>query len=155
MKRLNDLEYLKLNKLQAFWYKLQLFFFAIPGWFVKAGKAIWKLIKNIGIGIKDEAVDIVTTFTKGNWAVKTSFLIFGFGNLFYGQIMRGLLFLKWCSLPICSCPAAACTGWQRASGSRPAPPSVRCRAVSFMTRSLTPIPGLPVMTPLRSCFMVF
>ena len=93
MKRLNDLEYLKLNKLQAFWYKLQLFFFAIPGWFVKAGKAIWKLIKNIGIGIKDEAVDIVTTFTKGNWAVKTSFLIFGFGNLFYGQIMRGLLFL--------------------------------------------------------------
>ena len=93
MNKLNDLEYLKLSKFQAFIYKLQLFICAIPGWFVSLGKAILNFFKNCGISVKDEAVDIGTTFTKGNWAVKLSFLIFGFGNLYYGQIMRGLLFL--------------------------------------------------------------
>ena len=93
MKRLNDLEYLKLNKLQAFWYKLKLFFCAIPGFFKGIGLAILNFFKNCGLAIKNEFVDIFTTFTKGNWAVKLSFLFFGFGNLYYGQIMRGLLFL--------------------------------------------------------------
>ena len=93
MKKLNDLEYLKLNKLQALWYKLQLFIFAIPGWFKRLGLKIWNLIKSFGLGVKDEALDIAHTFTKGNWAVKLSFLIFGFGNLFYGQILRGIFFL--------------------------------------------------------------
>ncbi len=93
MKKLNDLEYLKLNKLQILWYKLQLFICAIPGWFAGLGKKIVNFFKSIIFGVRDEAVDIGTTFTKGNWAVKTSFLIFGFGNLFYGQILRGLFFL--------------------------------------------------------------
>ena len=93
MKRLSDLEYLKLGKFAAFVYNLKLFFCAIPGWFVKLFLLIWNFIKNCGIAIKNEVVDIVTTFTKGNWAVKISFLIFGFGNLFHGQILRGLLFL--------------------------------------------------------------
>ena len=93
MKRLNDLEYLKLNKLQAFWYKLLLFFCAIPVWFKNLGLKIWNSIKSGAQGIKNEVVSIVTTFTKGNWAVKLSFLIFGFGNIYYGQIMRGILFL--------------------------------------------------------------
>ena len=93
MKKLNDLEYLKLSKFEAFLYKLKLFLCAIPLWFVNLGKLIWGFIKKCGLGIKDEFVDIFTTFTKGNWAVKLSFLIFGFGNFYYGQIMRGLLFL--------------------------------------------------------------
>ena len=93
MKRLNDLEYLKLNKFQAFLYKLKLFFFAIPGFFKGVGLAILNFFKNCALAIKNEFLDIFTTFTKGNWAVKLSFLIFGFGNLYYGQIMRGLFFL--------------------------------------------------------------
>ena len=84
---------MKLNKLQALWYKLQLFIFAIPAWFKRLGLKIWGFIKSFGLGVKDEAVDIVNTFTKGNWAVKLSFLVFGFGNLFYGQILRGIFFL--------------------------------------------------------------
>ena len=71
MKRLSDLEYLKLNKFAALLYKLKLFFCAIPLWF-----------KGVGIGI-------LGFF----WAVKLSFFVFGVGNLFYGQILRGLLFL--------------------------------------------------------------
>ena len=93
MKRLNDLEYLKLSKFAAFFYNLKLFICAIPLWFLKLGQGIWGFVKKCGLTIKDEFVDIITTFTKGNWAVKLSFLIFGFGNFYYGQIMRGLLFL--------------------------------------------------------------
>ena len=93
MKKLNDLEYLKLSKSQAFLYNLMLFFCAIPAWFKKSGKKILGFFKTCGIAIKNEFVDIGTTFSKGNWAVKLSFFIFGFGNLFYGQVMRGILFL--------------------------------------------------------------
>ena len=93
MKRLNDLDYLKLNKASAFLYKLKLFFCSVPSYFKKLGLAILTLFKNCGLAIKDEFVDIITTFTKGNWAVKLSFLIFGFGNFYYGQILRGTKFL--------------------------------------------------------------
>ena len=93
MNKLTDLEYLKLSKFEAFLYKLKLFIFAIPVWFKNLFFMIVNFFKNFGISVKEEFVDIITTFTKGNWAVKLSFLIFGFGNLYYGQIMRGLLFL--------------------------------------------------------------
>lgn len=93
MKKLNDLEYLKLSKFQAFLYNVGQFFCAIPKWLLGLVLGFWGFIKKCGIAIKDEVVDIFTTFTKGNWAVKISFLVFGFGNLFHGQILRGLLFL--------------------------------------------------------------
>ena len=93
MKKLNALEYLKLNKFQAFIYNVKVFFCSIPKWLKNLVLSLWNLIKNFGIFIKEGAVDIITTFTKGNWAVKLSFIIFGFGNLYYGQILRGILFL--------------------------------------------------------------
>ncbi len=93
MKRLNDLEYLRLGKFAALMYKLKLFFCAIPLWFKGLGIKLLKFFKACGLGIKNEILDIVTTFTQGKWAVKLSFFIFGFGNFFYGQILRGLLFL--------------------------------------------------------------
>ncbi|MBQ7817393.1 MAG: sugar ABC transporter permease [Oscillospiraceae bacterium] len=93
MKKLTDLEYLKLNKFQAFLYNLKRFVCAIPRWFFNLILSIGRFFVRCGVAVKDEFVDIGTTFVKGNWAVKTSFLIFGFGNLFYGQIARGLLFL--------------------------------------------------------------
>ncbi len=93
MKKLNDLEYLKLGKWDLLVYNLQLFLCAIPDWFKRLGLGIWNFFVSCGVSVKEEFQDIFTTFTKGNWAVKLSFLIFGFGNLYYGQIMRGLLFL--------------------------------------------------------------
>ncbi len=93
MKKLSDLEYLKLNKFEALLYKLKLFFFAIPGWFKGVGVKILELFKNCGLAIKNEFCDIGRTFSKGNWAVKLSFFIFGFGNIYYGQILRGIFFL--------------------------------------------------------------
>ena len=93
MKKLNDLEYLKLNKLEAFLYDFKMFLCAIPVWFKNVFLAFLTICKDSCISVKDGFVDIITTFTQGNWAVKLSFFIFGFGNLYYGQFMRGLLFL--------------------------------------------------------------
>lgn len=93
MKKLNDLEYLKLNRFDAFLYKFKLFLCAIPVWFKNMGISILEFFKKCGSVVKDEFTEILHTFTKGNWAVKLSFLIFGLGNIYYGQIMRGILFL--------------------------------------------------------------
>ena len=93
MKKLNSLEYLKLSKPQALWYDVRLFLSAIPGWFVSLFVKLFNIIKGFLIGVKDEVLDIGNTFKKGNWAVKLSFLVFGLGNLYYGQILRGILVL--------------------------------------------------------------
>ena len=93
MKRLNDLEYLKLNKFQTLVYNLKLFFCSIPGWLKGLGLAILAFFKNCFVAVRDEFADIFNTFRKGNWAVKLSFLVFGLGNIYYGQVMRGVFFL--------------------------------------------------------------
>ena len=93
MTRLTDLEYLKLSKAQAFAYNFKMFLCAIPVWFKNLILMALSFCKDCLISVKDGCADIAATFVKGNWAVKLSFLIFGFGNLYYGQIMRGLLFL--------------------------------------------------------------
>lgn len=94
MKKLNDLEYLKLNGFAKFFYNVKLFFLStLPLWFMNLGKKIWKIIRSIGLFLFEQVKDIGYTFIKGNWAVKISFFIFGFGNFFYGQPLRGILFL--------------------------------------------------------------
>ena len=92
-RRLTDLDYLKLNRWQKFLYKLKMFFCGIPGWFVRLFKKIGRGFKRFGLYVKDSAVDIWTTFVKGSWKTKVSYLIMGFANLARGQILRGLIFL--------------------------------------------------------------
>ena len=87
------LEYLKLDKFDAFFYKLERFVAAITGYIKSLILSLGRKIKDIVLAIKDEISDIIRTFAKGNWAVKLSFLVFGFGNIYYGQILRGILFL--------------------------------------------------------------
>ena len=77
MKKLSDLEYLKLNKLQRLWYNFLMFLAAIPVFFVNLGKSIGRFFVKLGVGIKDGILDIFRTFKQGNWAVKLSFLVFG------------------------------------------------------------------------------
>ena len=91
--RLSDLDYLKLSKPRALWYNIKVFFASIPGWIYSLVVALLRKIKDFALSIRDGVLNIITTFTQGNWAVKLSFLIFGFGNLYYGQILRGILFL--------------------------------------------------------------
>jgi hypothetical protein len=84
MKKLSDLEYLKLSKPQALIYNLKMFICSLPEWFKGLFVSLLSLIKAPVLWIRDEAIDIFRTFTEGNWAVKLSFLIFGFGNFYYG-----------------------------------------------------------------------
>ena len=93
MKRYSDLEYLRLSKPQKFLYKLVSFFAAIPGKLLNLVKAIGRFFKNCGLGIAREAKDIITTFIRGDWKTKCSYLVMGFGSISRGQILSGLLFL--------------------------------------------------------------
>ena len=93
MKRINDLQYLKLNKFSAFMYDALMFFLSIPGWIWGLICKIFSVIKTGLVWLKDEIVDIFTTFKRGNRSVRWSFLIFGLGNFHYGQKLRGFLFL--------------------------------------------------------------
>ena len=93
MRKLNDLEYLKMPKWKRILYRIASFFTGIPG-------AIWGFIKKIGLGIKNAACavgreikDIWDTFVQGDWKTKISYLVMGFGCIARGQILRGLLFL--------------------------------------------------------------
>lgn len=93
MKRLTDLQYLKLNWFQKLGYNLVQFFVSIPKWFAKLGVAIWNLIKKFGLWVRDDVVDTFQTFAKGNWVIKLSYLVMGLANLAHGQTLRGILFL--------------------------------------------------------------
>ena len=93
MKRLTDLEYLKLNKFKKLLYKLKCFFVGIPVWFLGIFKGIGKFFAKIGLGIKDGCVDIYLTFKNGDWKTRLSFVIMGFGSFARGQTLRGILFL--------------------------------------------------------------
>ena len=93
MRKYSDLEFLMLPKWRQWLYAFVCFLVDIPS-------GIWNSIKKIGsfivkacLAVKNEAVDIVTTFTRGDWKTKVSYLVMGFGNLARGQILRGLLFL--------------------------------------------------------------
>ena len=93
MAQLTDLEYLKLNKFQRFGLKFTAFFKAIPTWFKNLGIKIWTFLKKLFWGIVYFFRDLGVTFWKGDWKTKVSFFIMGFGSLFRGQWLRGLLFL--------------------------------------------------------------
>ncbi len=93
MKKISDAEYLKLNKIQLFVYRLASFFRAIPVFIKNTGVAAARLLKRLFRAAACETGDIARTFQKGNLAVRLSFLVFGLGNLYYGQILRGILFL--------------------------------------------------------------
>ncbi len=93
MKKYTDLEFLQLTKWQRMLYTLVCCLVSIP-------TGIWNGIKKLGrlvvkgcLAVKNEAVDIWTTFIYGDWKTKVSYLVMGFGNIARGQILRGLLFL--------------------------------------------------------------
>ena len=93
MKHYSDLEYLQLSKGQKFGYRVASFFANIPVKLWNFVKKVGSGLKAAGLGIANEAKDIVQTFVQGDWKTKLSYLFMGFGCLARGQILRGLLFL--------------------------------------------------------------
>lgn len=92
MKRLTDLQYLQLHWFGKLAYNLKCVICGIPGWFLNLFRKIGRFFKKLGIGIKDEFVDIYKTFVKGSWQTKVSYFVMGFGSVTRGQIGRGILF---------------------------------------------------------------
>lgn len=93
MKKLTNLEYLRLNKFKRIGYKIANFFMDIPSKLKSLGIIILNRFKKIGIFFKNFFVDFHKTFVNGSWKTKVSYFILGFGNLSRKQILRGLLFL--------------------------------------------------------------
>lgn len=93
VKKYSDLEFLKLSKWRRFWYNVAQFFIGIPVAIWNFIKSIGRFFKNIVLWIAGEATDLVTTFVKGDWKTKISYVVMGFGNIARGQVLRGLLFL--------------------------------------------------------------
>ncbi len=84
---------MKMNFIEKFFYNIFFFICSIPGFFLELGKKIWKGIKTFGIGVWKEIRDFFVIFAKGSVFTKVSYVIMGFGNIFRGQIVRGLIFL--------------------------------------------------------------
>lgn len=55
MKKLADLEYLRLNTFQRLWYNIVLFVLGIPGWLASLVKAVGNGIAGAFRGIRNEA----------------------------------------------------------------------------------------------------
>lgn len=61
---------------------------AIANFFKAIGLAIAKFFVSIGKGLKDYG----TTFVKGDWATKLSYIIFGVGDLSKGKYYKGIIY---------------------------------------------------------------
>ena len=57
MKKLADLEYLRLNTFQRLWYNIVLFVLGIPGWLASLVKAVGNGIAGAFRGIRNELTD--------------------------------------------------------------------------------------------------
>ena len=93
MENTQQLEMLKKTKIQRFGINFVNFFKSIPGKFKKLGLGIWKFLKKVFWGIVNWFKDIGLTFWRGDWKTKISYFIMGFGSIFRGQWLRGILFL--------------------------------------------------------------
>lgn len=86
-------EYKQLNPFQRFAFNFKKFFLNIPHaiakFFCAIGRGIVKFFVGIGNGFKNYG----TTFVKGDWATKLSYLIFGAGDISKGKYYKGILFL--------------------------------------------------------------
>lgn len=90
---MNYIEYMKLNPFQRFWHNfsngLKAFPKKLAGFFI----AIGRLFVNFFVGIGKAVAGYFVRFFKGDWAVKISYAVMGFGNIVRGQIVKGLIFV--------------------------------------------------------------
>lgn len=90
---MTTLKYLSLTKSQRFATDF-------VGFFKNFGKGVVKFFKGIphrfymwGRKLARPIEVLVDAWKKGNWMVRTNFLVFGFYQLFHNQIARGILYL--------------------------------------------------------------
>ena len=84
---------LRLSKWERLAYKAMGWVLGLPDALKKTGGKIGNAVLNAFKWVGNECKDIVTTFTKGDWKTKTSYVVMGFGSIARGQVLRGILFL--------------------------------------------------------------
>ena len=92
VKRMNDLDYLKLRGFRKFAFNLKRFFVGLPGRMLGALKGLVMWVVNLIKGIGGFLGDLVMTYVRGDWKTKISYTVMGFGSVARGQWMRGVLF---------------------------------------------------------------
>ena len=93
MSRKDDLEYLRLSRPRALLYDMAIFICGLPQGAVALLRRLLRWCYGLIPAARDEVHMLIDTFWRGNWAVKLSYAIFGLGNFYYGQPLRGALFL--------------------------------------------------------------
>lgn len=87
------LDYVQMTKGQRFAYKLKSFFKGIPGALMTMFAIVGNFIKKVVFGIGNGFKNYGSRFAKGDAGTKLSYIIMGAGNIFHGQIVKGLIFL--------------------------------------------------------------
>jgi arabinogalactan oligomer/maltooligosaccharide transport system permease protein len=84
--------YLMLTKKEKFVYNLAQFFIAIPKFFAKIGILVGKFVAKLCVKIGRYFKNLVMNFIRGKWPTKVSYAVMGFGNIYHGQVLRGIIF---------------------------------------------------------------
>ena len=84
---------MQLNPFQRFGYNLGKFFKKLPSNLARFFKFLGRAIVGFFVGIGKGIANYGKRFVKGDAGVKLSYLIFGFGNMVKGQVIKGLIFL--------------------------------------------------------------
>ncbi len=87
------IDYMQLNPFQKFGYNFAKFFKKLPSNLARFFKFIGRAILSFFVGIGKGFANYGKRFVKGDAGVKLSYLIFGFGNIVKGQVIKGLIFL--------------------------------------------------------------
>lgn len=87
------IDYMQLNPFQKFGYNFVQFFKKLPGALANFFRKLGLAIVGFFVGIGKAFANYGIRFVKGDISVKLSYLIFGFGNIVRGQVVKGLIFL--------------------------------------------------------------
>lgn len=85
-------EYKQLNPFQRFAHNFKRGICNVPKRVAGFFKAVFKAIVGFFTGIGKGVANYCTTFVKGDWATKLSYLIFGIGDIHKGKYYKGILF---------------------------------------------------------------
>ncbi len=87
------LDYVQMTKWQRFTYRLGAFFKGIPHALMAMFAAVGNFLKKIVFGIGHGFRNYGQRFAKGDIGTKLSYVIMGMGNIFHGQVVKGIIFL--------------------------------------------------------------
>lgn len=88
-----DLEYLKKNPIQKFFYRFGNFFRGLPKAFANFFKMIWRGICAFAMRIASVFQEVYRAAKYGDWKTRMSFVVMGFGHITRKQVLRGFVYL--------------------------------------------------------------